>query len=160
MSSSLPQGTALKSSSILAAIAIGGIVAGSVDIGVAAVINSVPVGVVLKAIASGIYGNAAFTMAGAVPVGLILQWLMSIVIAAIYLGVCRSSRFIVRHPVWSAVVAGVVNFAVMTYVVVAFSAAVPKPHFTTGTLLVNLAANVLFILILAGAQRLFPRQRV
>jgi hypothetical protein len=61
--------------SIWAAIAWGGLIAGTIDIGAATLINLVSPIVILHAIASGVLGRASFT--GGMPsafLGLLLQW--------------------------------------------------------------------------------------
>jgi hypothetical protein len=71
--------------SLFAAAAIGGLIAGTIDIGAAALINQVDPVVVMHAIARGLIGKAAMTGGAATAVlGLVLQWLMSILIALIY----------------------------------------------------------------------------
>ena len=69
---------------LLAAIAIGGLFAGSLDIFVAGAINHASPATILQAIASGLLGRASYDVgAGTVALGLLLQWLMSLAIAAI-----------------------------------------------------------------------------
>jgi hypothetical protein len=63
--------------SILGAILLGGFIAGTIDIGAAALINTVSVPVILKAIASGILGKASFERGmEAESLGVLLQWAM------------------------------------------------------------------------------------
>jgi hypothetical protein len=67
------------------AILLGGLIAGTLDIGAAALINGRSPLVILLVIASGLLGKASFQGGmPAVALGLVLQWLMSLVIAAIY----------------------------------------------------------------------------
>ena len=70
---------------LLLAVLYGGLVAGTLDIGVAALLNSISPLVVLVFIASGILGKAAYHagLAG-VALGLGLQWAMSLAIAFTY----------------------------------------------------------------------------
>src|SRR5579859_3612958 len=64
---------------------LGGLLAGTVDIGAAALINMASPLRILLAIASGVLGKAAFRGAGDIMLlGLVLQWGMSGVIAGIY----------------------------------------------------------------------------
>jgi hypothetical protein len=72
-------------SPLLAAIAVGGLIAGSLDILVASAINAVSPAIILQAIASGLLGRASYDGGtGTMALGLVLQWLMSLIIAAVY----------------------------------------------------------------------------
>ncbi|GAB2550504.1 hypothetical protein [Rhodanobacter koreensis] len=137
-------------SSTLTAILYGGFVAGTIDIGAASLINGLSPLVILRAIASGVLGKAAFQ--GGMPVSLLglgLQWAMSLLIAAIFVFAARQLTWLNRRWVTAGVLYGVVVFVVMEYVVVPLSAAWPKPHFTTLSLVENLLAMLLFGLIVA-----------
>lgn len=137
-------GSALKS------VLAGGLVAGLVDIGAAALINGLDPLVILRAVASGVLGRAAYH--GGLPaalLGLALQCLMAIAIAALYLAVVSRSLWLRRHWALGGAAAGPVIFAVMNYAVVPLSRAWPKAHFTPVTIVPNLAAMVLFGLIVA-----------
>jgi len=108
----------------LRAILVGGLVAGTVDIGAASLINSVSPVLICHYIASGILGKAAFSGgAPAACLGLLLQWAMSLVIAAIYWWVsARLPRL--RERWWlGGILAGVVIYLVMNFIVMPFSAA-------------------------------------
>ena len=71
--------------SVLAAIVLGGLVAGTVDIGAAMLISGKSMAFVLQFIASGAVGKSAFDGgAGTVVLGALLQWAMSLIIAAIF----------------------------------------------------------------------------
>jgi uncharacterized membrane protein YagU involved in acid resistance len=138
-------------------IALGGLIAGTVDIGAASLIYSLPPRIILKAIASGLLGAAAFR--GGWPtalLGLLLQWLMSLIIATVY--VLARRRLFSNAPDWvlSGIVYGVVVFFVMNWVVVPLSAA-RGSHFTVKLFTLNLIAMLLFGLIVAffarGLQR-------
>ena len=129
---------------------ISGLVAGTVDIGAAALIYRINPLVVMRAIATGLQGAAAFKGGmGSSALGLGLQWAMSIVIAGIYLLAVRwIPRF--RHSwVQGGILAGIIIFVVMNYVVVPLSAVGKIPRFSTLSFLENLAAMILFGLILA-----------
>ena len=128
----------------------GGLVAGLVDIGAAALINRLDPLVILRAVASGVLGRAAYR--GGLPVallGLALQCLMSIAIAALYLAIVSRSPWLRRHWALGGIAAGAVIFAVMNYAVVPLSRAWPKAHFTPVAIVPHLAAMVLFGLIVA-----------
>jgi hypothetical protein len=67
------------------AVLAGGLVAGTVDIGAACLINHVGPALILKVIASGLFGSAALHGGGQmVVIGLLLQWTISLLIAAVY----------------------------------------------------------------------------
>lgn len=69
----------------LTAIALGGLIAGTIDIGAAALINGVSLFRILHFIAGGVLGKAALDGGAAVEwLGLALQWAMSVLIAAFY----------------------------------------------------------------------------
>jgi hypothetical protein len=66
-------------------ILAGGLLAGTLDIGAAALINGVSPVLIAHYIASGVLGRASFSLgAPAACLGVILQWGMSVMIAAIY----------------------------------------------------------------------------
>ena len=101
------------------AILLGGLIAGTLDIGAAALINGRNPLVILLVIASGLLGKASFQ--GGLPavlLGLVLQWLMSLVISAIF--VLLSNRVPELKQHWSAagLAYGVGIFVVMNYLVV------------------------------------------
>jgi uncharacterized membrane protein YagU involved in acid resistance len=132
------------------AILLGGLVAGTLDIGAAALINGRSPLVILLVIASGLLGKASFQ--GGLPallLGLVLQWLMSLVIAAVY--VLASNRFPELKPHWIAggLVYGAAIFGVMNYVVVPLSEIGRIPQFTASTFGGNALAMLGFGLLVA-----------
>jgi hypothetical protein len=134
----------------LTAILLGGFVAGTVDVGAASLINLLSPIRILQFIAGGLLGRAA--LSGGIPVallGLVLQWLMSMIIAAVY--VFAASWLPVPGRRWIAfgLAYGVVVFFVMNYVVVPLSAWARWPHFTPYSFAANMAAMLLFGLIVA-----------
>jgi uncharacterized membrane protein YagU involved in acid resistance len=140
-------------------ILVGGLVAGTLDIGAAALINHVSPIPIVHYIASGLLGKASFSAgAPAAWLGLILQWAMSLVIAAIYwLVTARMPRL--RERWWlGGLLAGVVIFLVMNFVVMPFSAAPVTLHeviarLTPARAAENLAAMFVFGLIVAYCAR-------
>lgn len=142
-------------SSVLSSILWSGLLAGTVDIGAASLINGINPLIILRAIATGLLGPAAFR--GGVPasvLGLVLQWAMSLLIAAIFVFASRRLGWMRKRWVAAGLAYGVVVFVVMEYVVVPLSAA-EHPHFTTVSLLENVLAMLLFGLIVSYfAQRL------
>jgi len=132
------------------AILLAGLIAGTLDIGAAALINGRNPLVILLVIASGLLGKGAFQGGlPAVTLGLVLQWLMSLVIAAIY--VLAANRFTDLKPHWIAggLAYGVAIFVVMNYVVVPLSEIGRAPQFTALTLAGNLVAMLGFGLLIA-----------
>src|SRR3569833_289608 len=112
---------------VLKSLVYGGLIAGTVDIGAATLINMVNPLVILQAIASGLLGRPAFQGgAGVMLLGLVLQWGMSILIAAFYSFGARQWPVLARRGVWWGTLYGVVVCIVMNYVVVPLSAASHK----------------------------------
>jgi uncharacterized membrane protein YagU involved in acid resistance len=133
------------------AILIGGLTAGTLDVFVAAAINGLPPGTILQAIASGLFGKAAFFGGGKMmATGLALQWVMSLIIAKIYVLAGVRLPILFRRPVTMGALYGVGVFIVMNLIVVPLSAAWPKNrHHSVESIVLNLAAMVLFGLIIA-----------
>ena len=130
-------------------IIVGGLVAGLVDVGAASLINRVEPLIILRAIASGVEGRAAFKGGWqSALLGLGLQCAMSIVIAALFVGVVSRVKPLRRHWVLAGLAAGPVIFMVMEFAVVPLSRAA-RAHFTPVTIVPNLAAMMLFGLIIA-----------
>jgi len=131
-------------------IIVGGLVAGLVDIGAAALINKVDPIIILRAIATGVEGRAAFKGGWqSALLGLGLQCAMSIIIAALFVGAVGRFRALRRRWVLAGLAAGPVIFTVMEFAVVPLSRAWPKAHFTPVTIVPNLAAMMLFGLIIS-----------
>jgi uncharacterized membrane protein YagU involved in acid resistance len=150
--------------SVFPAILIGGLVAGTVDIGAAALINRVSPVLIAHYIASGVLGKTSFTLgAPAVCLGVILQWAMSVLIAAIYWWV--TARMPQLRARWwlGGLLAGVVIYLVMNFLVMPFSAAPVTLHqviarFTLVKGAENLAAMIVFGWIVAFCARHLSRQ--
>jgi len=142
--------------SALAAILWGGFIAGTVDIGAASLISGYSPVVILKYVAGGLLGRGS--LAGGMDnaaLGLVLQWIMSIVIAAIFVMSLRGR--VVKPGLWTVwgIAYGAVVFAVMNYVVVPLSALQSVPHFSVFSFVANLAAMLLFGWIVAFFARVF-----
>jgi hypothetical protein len=134
----------------LSAILLGGIVAGTIDIGAACLINGHDVVFILQTIAGGLLGRRAHS--GGVPtalLGLALQELMGILIAAIYAMAAVILPLLRRRWLAGGLAYGVVIFFVMNYVVVPLSAWKHHPHFSAYSFAANMAAMLLFGLIVA-----------
>jgi hypothetical protein len=136
--------------SSLRVIFLGGFIAGTIDIGAAALINAKDVVFILHAIAGGWLGLASFregwVSAG---LGLLSQWGMSLVIAAIY--VAAAARVAILKKFWVAggLVYGVGIFFVMNYIVVPLSAYHRFFAFTPEKFAENTLAMLLFGLIVS-----------
>lgn len=147
------------SNQLLKAILLAGLIGGTIDVGSAALINWFNPVVILHAIASGLVGKDSFSGGAATAVlGLVLQWAMGILIAAIYALATSTQPQLRRRWVPMGILAGVIIFFVMNYLVVPFSAAPFRPAFTLDALLKvftpakfvgNLLAMILFGLIIA-----------
>jgi hypothetical protein len=132
------------------AIILGGLIAGTIDIGAAALINSVSPFRILHFIAGGLLGKAALEGGAAVELlGLVLQWAMSLAIAAVYVVSCRWWLIPGRRWIAGGLAYGVVIFLVMNYVVVPASAWARWPHFSVERFAENMLAMLLFGLIVA-----------
>lgn len=149
----------------LRAILVGGLVAGTIDIGAAAIINSVSPVLIAHYIATGLLGKAALSMgAPAAYLGLLLQWAMSVLIAAIYwLVTARMPQL--RERWWlGGLLAGIVIYLVMNFVVMPFSAAPVTlhqviAHFRPAKGAEDLLAMFVFGLIVACCARYVPSRR-
>jgi len=132
------------------AILLGGLIAGTLDIGAAALINGRSPLVILLVIASGLLGKAAFQGGlPAVALGLVLQWLMSLVIAAIYVLVSNRIPELKQHWIAGGLAYGVGIFVVMNYGVVPLSEIGRIPQFTLWTFGGNVLAMLGFGLLIA-----------
>lgn len=133
---------------------IAGLAAGTVDIGAAALIYRVSPRVILQAIAAGLLGRRSFSggMETAL-LGLILQWVMSCVIAAIYVLATRRWTTLSRAWIPWGLLFGIAVFIVMNFVVVPLSAVGKVPTFTSVTLVENVAAMLVFGLIISAINR-------
>src|SRR5690348_467080 len=138
-------------SSGLRAILVGGLVAGTLDIGAAAVINSVSPILIAHYIASGILGRAAFSAgAWAACLGVLLQWAMSVIIAAIY-WFATAGMLRLREKWWlGGLLAGVVIFLVMNFIVMPFSAAPVTLHEMIARFQLSKAAENLLAMLVFG----------
>lgn len=136
------------------AILAGGLIAGTIDIGAAALINRVDPRLILHFIAGGVQGAAALHGGAASAwLGLFLQWGMSLVIAAVFVLAALRLRWLTARPVLAGLAYGVVVFLVMNYVVMFFSAWHRINHFPPENFVMNLVAMLVFGLIVAFCAR-------
>ena len=141
---------AIKSGAVLESALAAGLLAGLVDIAVAALINHASPKLILQAIASGLLGLSAYKATWTVALGFVLQILMSIAIAAIYAAAATRIVLLRRRPYSAGLAYGVGVFLVMNMIVVPLSAFGPKPtHITSTWLVLNLAAMLLFGLLVS-----------
>lgn len=136
--------------SILVAITLGGLVAATIDIGVARLINHHSILFILHAVAGGLLAERSF--AGGATTALLgasLQELMGLLIAAIFVIAARLLPVLRRRWIAFGLAYGVVIFFVMNYVVVPLSAWHFFPRFSMSTFFENLLAMLLFGLIVA-----------
>jgi hypothetical protein len=140
---------------IATAILFGGLIAGTFDIGAATVMSGKDPGFICQFIASGLIGKqAAFGGGtGTIVLGLLLQWAMSLVIAAIFVLAAVRVPALRRQWLAAGLAYGVGVFFVMEWVVVPLSAVGGAPHFTPESFAKNLAAMMVFGLIIAGCAR-------
>jgi hypothetical protein len=133
------------------AILLGGLIAGTIDVGAAALITGRSPFFILHVIAGGLIGKTAITSGGAGTsvLGLVLQWAMAILIAAIYVFGKHLVPTLTRNWIVSGLGYGAIVFFVMNYAVVPLSAYHRVPHFTPLSFAENMAAMLLFGVIVA-----------
>lgn len=135
---------------VIGAILPGGFIAGTIDIGAAALINGRSPTFILHVIAGGILGRASLD--GGAPVallGLFLQWAMALVIAAIFGFAARYIAILRRHWLAAGIAYGVPVYVVMNFVVVPLSAWHRIPMVTPYSVIANLLAMMLFGVIVS-----------
>jgi len=134
-----------------------GLIAGTIDIGAACTINMIGPGPILRFIASGLLGTPLPHETWVYCLGMGLQWIMSIIIAAIFVIAATKIRTLWRRWIAAGIAYGIVVYFVMTFVVVPLSRA-KSGHVTMSSFVENLLAMILFGLIVAYmAQRMAPK---
>ena len=139
-----------------AAVVLGGAVAGLIDLGAASAINGfVDPLRVARFVSAGLLGlsNAKAMGMQSAWIGVALQVGMSILIAGIYAAGCLMIPRLRRHWLPAGLAFGVGVFAVMNYVVVPLSALHRAPAFTATGFALNMAAMLLFGVIIAWFAR-------
>jgi hypothetical protein len=125
-----------------------GLIAGTIDIVAACTINMIGPKPILRFIASGLLGAPLPHETWVYCLGLSLQWMMSIIIAAIFVVAASSIPALLRRWIIAGSAYGVVVYFVMTFVVVPLSKA-NAGHVTLSSFIENLLAMILFGLIVA-----------
>jgi len=137
---------------MIKAILWGGLVGGTIDIFSASLISLLSPLLIMRFIAAGLLGPDVIKGGLDISfIGLLLQWLMGLIIAAIY--VLAATRLAWMHRDWrvTGVAYGVPVYFVMTYVVLPLSALHHWTPFNLKGFLLNMAAMMLFGLIIAYA---------
>lgn len=135
---------------ILSAILLGGIIAATIDIGAACLISGRSPAFILQFIAGGVLAKASFGGGmSTVILGAVLQEAMGILIAAAYVLPAKALPALSRRWAISGLAYGVVIFFVMNYAVLPLSAWKSAPHFTALKFAENMAAMLVFGLIVA-----------
>jgi hypothetical protein len=139
---------------VFTAILLGGVIAATIDIGAACVISGRSPGFILQVIAGGLLAKASFGGGLATMfLGAVLQEVMGVLIATIYVLSTKSTPVLLRRWIIGGLAYGVVIFFVMNFVVVPLSAWKSAPHFTPVKFAANMAAMLLFGLIVAFFSR-------
>lgn len=139
-----------KTSEVLSAIFLGGVIAAGIDIGAASLISGRSPPFIMQAIAGGLLGRASFDGGVATMIlGAVLQEIMGVLIATIYVVLLKTFPGLLQRWILSGLTYGVIVFFVMNYVVVPLSAWRSAPHFTPVKFAENMAAMLLFGLIVA-----------
>lgn len=151
-----------NSKDVARAAVVAGLVAGTIDIGAAALINHVGPALILQGIASGLLGMKSYAGgAGTVVLGLMLQLAMSTAIAGIYAAAATRIAWLCSRPVLAGLAFGLGVFVVMNMIVVPLSAFGPKPaHISLLWLLLNVLAMLVFGVIVATIVRWGLRRAV
>jgi uncharacterized membrane protein YagU involved in acid resistance len=139
-----------KNHQVLSAIVLGGVIAATIDIAAASLITGRSPVSIMQVIAGGLLGKASRDGGIAtVILGAVLQEIMGVLIAAIYVVFSKTVPGLLRRWIPSGLVYGVIIFFVMNYVVLPLSAWKSAPHFTTLKFAENMAAMLVFGLIVA-----------
>ena len=139
-----------RARAFLTATLTGGLLAATIDIGAACLINGRSVTFILHSIAGGLLAERAFS--GGTPTALLgaaLQEAMGLIIAAIYVAVALLIPSTSRRWLLFGLAYGVIIFLVMNYVVVPLSAWQRHPHFSPAGFIANLVAMLIFGLIVS-----------
>ena len=129
----------------LQAALVGGLVAGTIDIGAASLISGASPLLISRFIAGGLLARDAIKGGPEmIALGVVLQWAMSIVIAGIYVFAATRLDALRRQWLLWGILYGIPVYFVMTYVVVPLSAWHRVAPFTLYGFAANMAAMMLF----------------
>ena len=137
--------------SLLRSSVIGGLIIGTADViiyhwFVTSVLGGYPLSSVLQYIASGALGQFAFAGGTATALlGLLFHYMISFVIAGVFILSANRIPFLRRHPFVGSLLYGFGVFFVMNMIVIPLSAAPPLPAPTTPQLIVNLIDHLLVV---------------
>lgn len=152
----------MKHRSVAWAVLVGGSIAGTLDIlfaiSFAAYRGMAPVNL-LQTVASGLLGQAAFTGGiSAAVLGLASHFAMSFLWAGLFVSAARKYPALIRQPVWSGLLFGVVVFLVMRLVVLPLSAFPYPVSFTPLATTLDLLSHLFFfgVPIALAARRSVP----
>ena len=127
----------------LLAIAVGGGIAGTLDLLQACVLFGWKIPLV---IAAGLLGRSAFQGgAGTYALGVLLHFFIACSAAAIYYGVSRKLRFLVEHPLVCGLFFGAAVEDVMSFIVLPLSALHSKGPYRLHDLILGLAVHMVVI---------------
>ena len=137
--------------SLLRSSVIGGLIIGTADAiiyhwFVTSVLGGFPLISVFQYIASGALGESAF--AGSIAtalLGVLFHFLISIVIAGVFILSADRIPLLRRHPIIGGLLYGFGVFIVMNMIVIPLSATPPLPAPTTPQLIMNLLDHVLVV---------------
>jgi hypothetical protein len=139
------------------AILLGGLIAGTIDIGAACLISGLSPVVILHVVASGLIGHDVAFNGGlqTAALGMLLQWAMSLIIATVYVIASGFMPILARNWIAFGLLYGVGIYIVMNWVVLPLSALHAWPHPSLKSVALNGLAMLLFGLIVSYfAQRL------
>jgi hypothetical protein len=129
----------------IAAALAGGLVAGTIDVAMACLINGRSIPFVLHSIAGGLLGADSFLGGARTAIlGAVLQEAMAVVIAGVFVAATYVVPALRRHWIRGGALYGVVILLVMNYVVVPLSAWHSWPHFSVARFVGDLLAMLLF----------------
>lgn len=134
---------AANKSNALLAIAIGGLIAGTLDLTQACVLFGwrVPLGV-----AAGLLGRQAFHGGtGTYALGVLLHFFIAFSVTAIYYGASRKLRFMTEYPVVCGLFFGIAVEVVMSYVVLPLSALHARGPYQLQDVILGIAVHAVVI---------------
>jgi hypothetical protein len=145
---------------IFKAILWGGLVGGTIDVFSASLISLLSPLLIMRFIAAGLLGPGVIKGGLDISlIGLLLQWLMCIIITAIFVLASRHLAWMRRDWRVTGVAYGIPVYFVMTYVVLPLSALHHWTPFDLKGFVLNMAAMMLFGLIIAYGTRRFMTPR-